>query len=120
MGRVQSQPYKKFLSPCLASEIAWHKAIAQNELQKTKRQKYARCPAEEEGLQQCPKSMSDAKGNCSSTGILGEAVRAQEQGKLVESSLGPQYESESIAVSHLQIFMWLLGSGSLATKGFHC
>lgn len=47
-------------------------------------------------------------------------MRAQEQSKLVESSLGAQYESESIAVSHLQIFLWLLQSESLATKGFHC
>jgi len=97
-----------------------YKAMAQNELQNNKRQRYARCPANEEGLQQCPKSMSDAKGSCSSTGILGEAVRAREQDKLVESNLGAQYESESIAVSHLQIFMWLLGSESLATKGFPC
>lgn len=83
MVRVQSQLYKKFSSCWLGSEIAWdYKVMAQNELLKNKRQKYARCPADEEGLH-CPKSVS-IKGNCSSTGILGEAARAQEQGKLVE------------------------------------
>lgn len=47
MSRVESQLYKKFLSPWLGSEIARdYKAIEQNELQKTKKQKYARCPEE--------------------------------------------------------------------------
>lgn len=89
VGSVQSQLNMKFLSPWLGSEIAWnYKAITQNELQKNKRQKHARCPVDEAGLQWCPKSTSDAKGNCSSTRILGYTVRAQEQGKLMESSMG--------------------------------
>lgn len=47
MSRVESQLYK-VLSPWLGSEIAWdYKAMEQNKLQKNKKQKYARCPAEE-------------------------------------------------------------------------
>lgn len=53
-----------------------------------------------------------------STGFCGKMGRAKEQGKLVESALGAQYERQSRVVSHSQIFMWLLGSEKSGYKGF--